>query len=70
MSIDVDKKLYDACEIINTENLHRIVVIDKESHLAIGTICLKDILLHIIRHFKKETDEYFEKPISELGILG
>ena len=54
------------------ENIHRVLIIDKESQLVVGTITHRDILLFLIRHFKDETDEYFKLPLEvvakDLGV--
>ena len=70
ISIDLDKRLVDACEKMKTENLHRIIILDREKQLVVGTLTHRDILLFIIRNFKGKSVDYFKTPLVKLGIIG
>lgn len=65
--MDLDKNLYEVCEKLIQERLHRIIIMDKESQVVVGTITQRDILLFIVRNFKAENDEGFNIPINQLG---
>jgi len=70
ISIDLDKRLVDACEKMKSENLHRIIILDREKQLVVGTLTHRDILLFIIRNFKGKNVEYFSTPLLKLGVFG
>lgn len=70
ISIDLEKRLVDACEKMKLENLHRIIILDREKQLVVGTLTHRDILLFIIRNFKGKNYEYFKTPLIKLGIIG
>ena len=55
---------------MKNEKLHRIVITDKESHLVVGTLTQRDILLFIIRNFRSNADQPFNIPIGNLGWTG
>lgn len=67
--MDIDKNLYEVCEKIINEKLHRLIIMDKESQVVVGTITQRDILLFIVRNFKSDSayEDGFETPISQLG---
>lgn len=68
--MDLEKKLVDACEKMKVDNLHRIIILDREKQLVVGTLTHRDILLFIIRNFRGKHVEYFQTPLSKLGIIG
>ena len=70
ISIDLEKRLVDACEKMKSENLHRIIILDREKQLVVGTLTHRDILLFIIRNFKGKAADYFKTPLMKLGIIG
>lgn len=55
---------------MKVENLHRIIILDREKQLVVGTLTHRDILLFIIRNFKGKNVEYFKTPLHKLGIIG
>ena len=66
--MDIDKNLYEVCDKIINERLHRLIIMDKESQVVVGTITQRDILLFIVRNFKSDNnDDGFDTPISQLG---
>lgn len=66
--MDIDKNLYEVCEKIINERLHRLIIMDKESQVVVGTITQRDILLFIVRNFKSDyNNDGFDTPISQLG---
>lgn len=57
ISMDIDKNLYEVCDKIINERLHRLIIMDKESQVVVGTITQRDILLFIVRNFKSESND-------------
>ena len=66
--MDIDKNLYEVVDKIINERLHRLIIMDKESQVVVGTITQRDILLFIVRNFKSDNhDDGFDTPIAQLG---
>lgn len=55
---------------MRVQNLHRIIILDREKQLVVGTLTHRDILLFIIRNFKAKNADYFKTPLTKLGIFG
>lgn len=51
-----------------SKNVHRIIVIDKESDLVVGIINYKDILLLLIRNLTKDFDSEKENKEVEYDL--
>lgn len=55
---------------MRVQNLHRIIILDREKQLVVGTLTHRDILLFIIRNFKSKNLDYFKTPLTKFGIFG
>ncbi|EGR27873.1 rab2 gtpase, putative [Ichthyophthirius multifiliis] len=52
--VSINEKLQTACNKMNNNKIHRIIVIDDESQLVIGILTYKDILLYLIRNLTQD----------------
>lgn len=65
--MDIDRNLFEVCEKFLAHHLHRIIIMEKESQVVVGTITQRDILLFIIRNFKSDLIAGFNVSLNELG---
>jgi CBS domain containing-hemolysin-like protein len=65
--MDIDRNLFEVCEKFLTHHLHRIIIMEKESQIVVGTITQRDILLFIIRNFKSDIISGFNISLKDLG---
>jgi hypothetical protein len=49
----MDERLHDACRKLIFSNIHRIIVVDNDSRMLVGTIQQRDILVFLIKGFSQ-----------------
>jgi 5'-AMP-activated protein kinase, regulatory gamma subunit len=47
----MDERLHDACRKLVFGNIHRIIIIDNDSRMLVGTIQQRDILVYLIKGY-------------------
>ncbi|KRX02079.1 hypothetical protein PPERSA_03141 [Pseudocohnilembus persalinus] len=72
ITTSLESILQDVSQKMNQKNVHRVIVVDKDSDLVVGVLNYRDILLFLIRNLTKDIDDQsnssneYDLPISYL----
>jgi hypothetical protein len=51
---------------MSEHKLHRVMILNRENQLYVGSLTYRDICLFVIRNLRAETDSFFKTPLSDI----